>query len=255
MALSNTLNYTVKGEGYPVVFIHGFLENSSMWKEIIPQLQGIKTILIDLYGHGQSPVHSKHYSINELAEQVYETVKNDLGNNFSIVGHSLGGYVALEWANSVQPQPEKIVLLNSHPFEDSDIKKKERTQVAKLVETASSHFIRQAIPNLFRNATDYPAIVEEYIREANQMAPKGIADATIAMRERLDRTNVLSNYGTNLLVIQGRYDALIPFEKMQAICAENSNLFVLLEKAGHMAHIEAKENVAKELHDFLVPNH
>jgi 2-succinyl-6-hydroxy-2,4-cyclohexadiene-1-carboxylate synthase len=252
MNSKNKLYYTVQGEGYPVVFIHGFLESSSMWREMLPSLPGIKAILVDLFGHGQSLVHPAGYDMLELSKQVYASVKTELDNNFSVVGHSLGGYVALEWANSIQPHPEKIVLLNSHPFPDSEIKKKERSQVAKIVETGASHFVRQAIPNLFRNATDYPSIVEDHIQEANRMQPKGIADATIAMRDRSDRTGVLTNYGDHLLVIQGKHDALIPFDKMKTICAENANAFVLLEEAGHMAHIEAKECVIKEFNRFLI---
>jgi pimeloyl-ACP methyl ester carboxylesterase len=245
------LHHRIIGSGHPVVFLHGFLENTSMWDHLLPEMNGIQAVLIDLHGHGQSPAFlGNQPSIQEMAEAVGRIVANNISTEYSLVGHSLGGYVALELGRGKNP-PKQIVLLNSHPFADSPTKKKERSQVAKIVETGSQHFIRQAIPNLFRDATNFPKEVAELIADACRMSPKGIADATLAMRDRDERLDVLIDYTDRLLVIQGKHDALIPFERMQEVTKKHGNRFTLLEEAGHMAHLEEKEAVIRLLNEFL----
>jgi hypothetical protein len=135
------------------------------------------------------------------------------------------------------------VLLNSHPFEDSAIKKEERTQVARIVTKNKSLFIRQAIPNLFRAPEEHQTAVKHLIDEALNMSEESIALTTLAMRDRSSREEVMKDYATELTVIQGKHDTLIPFEKMQVITSEYKNNFFLLEEAGHMAHVEAYDEV------------
>jgi 2-succinyl-6-hydroxy-2,4-cyclohexadiene-1-carboxylate synthase len=248
---TTVLHHRIIGSGYPVLFIHGFLENATMWDHLLPKINGIQAILVDLHGHGNSPTFSeKQLSIPEMAEAVGRIVSSNISNEYSIVGHSLGGYVALELGRGKIP-PKQIVLLNSHPFADSPTKKKERSQVAKIVEIDSQRFIRQAIPNLFRDATNFSKEVAQLINDASQMLPKGIADATIAMRDRVERLDVFMEYADRLFVIQGKYDALIPFERMQEVTKKHGNHFTLLEEAGHMAHFEEKNLVIRLLNEFL----
>jgi pimeloyl-ACP methyl ester carboxylesterase len=238
------LQYTVSGEGTPVVFIHGFLESNSMWEQILPALSGIKSIAIELSGHANSPAPKADLSIVQLAEKVVGILETEKIAAFSIVGHSLGGYVALEVGKQLGVQRcKKIVLLNSHPFEDSEIKKAERTQVARIVTTNKSLFIKQSVPNLFRNAANHKAEVDQLIEEALTMEAEAIALTTLAMRDRTSCEEVLEKYGNLLTVIQGKHDNLIPFEKMQEITSKYENNFFLLEEAGHMAHVEAYEEV------------
>ncbi len=242
------LNYEVSGEGSPIVFIHGFLESNTMWEKILPALSGIKAIAIELSGHGNSPAPQADLSIEQLAEKVKEILDKERIEVFSIVGHSLGGYVALEVGKQLGVQRcEKIVLLNSHPFEDSEIKKEERTQVARIVTTNKSLFIRQAIPNLFRQAEDHPSAVAQLIEEALLMTLESIALSTLAMRDRHSAEDVMEMYRENLTVIQGKHDKLIPFEEMQEITTKCENKFFLLKEAGHMAHVEAYDEVVRLL--------
>lgn len=238
------LHYTVKGEGSPVVFIHGFLESNTMWEKILPALSGIKAFAIELSGHGNSPAPQADLSIEQLAEKVIEVLDKEKMDVFAVVGHSLGGYVALEMGKQLGLQRcKKIVLLNSHPFEDSGIKKEERTQVSRIVTTNKSLFIRQAIPNLFRRPEDHPSEVAQLIEEALLMTSESIALSTLAMRDRYPAENIMELYGENLTVIQGKHDKLIPFEKMREITCKYRNNFFFLEEAGHMAHIEAFDEV------------
>lgn len=238
------LHYSISGDGFPVVFIHGFLESNTMWSEILPNFPNYKKIAVELLGHGNSPDPNADLSIVHLANEVMKVIEQEKIQKFIIVGHSLGGYVALEIGKKWGKERCKhIVLLNSHPFEDSAIKKEERTQVARIVSKNKSLFVSQAIPNLFRAPQDHKATVEELINEALKMSEESIALTTLAMRDRSSREDVMMDYATHLTVIQGKHDKLIPFEKMQVITSECKNNFFLLEEAGHMAHVEAYDEV------------
>ena len=238
------LHYSISGDGFPVVFIHGFLESNSMWKELLPNFPNHKKIAVELFGHGNSPQPNPDLSIEQLAEEVMKVLNREQIQEFVVVGHSLGGYVALEigkkWGKE---RCQHIVLLNSHPFEDSTIKKEERTQVARIVTTNKSLFIRQAIPNLFRSPEEHQAAVKQLIKEAINMSSESIALTTLAMRDRNSTEEIMVEYEKHLTVIQGKYDKLIPFEKMQEITSKYNNNFFLLEEAGHMAYVEAYEEV------------
>ena len=242
------LHYSISGDGFPVVFIHGFLESNAMWEKILPKLSGIKSIAIELSGHGKSPAPKADLSIEQLADEVIHVLAQENIQTCMIVGHSLGGYVALEIGKKWCKQRCKhIVLLNSHPFEDSAIKKEERTQVARIVTKNKSLFIRQAIPNLFIAPEEHQTAVKHLTDEALKMSEESIALTTLAMRDRSSREDVLMDYASHLTVIQGKHDTLIPFEKMKEITKQFKNNFHLLDEAGHMAHIEAFDEVVRLL--------
>jgi 2-succinyl-6-hydroxy-2,4-cyclohexadiene-1-carboxylate synthase len=242
------LHYSISGDGFPVVFIHGFLESNTMWSKILPNFPNHKKIAVELLGHGNSPDPNADLSIVHLANEVMKVIEQEKIQKFIVVGHSLGGYVALEigkkWGKE---RCQHIALLNSHPFEDSAIKKEERTKVARIVTKNKSLFIRQAIPNLFRAPEVHQVAVKHLIDEALNMSEESIALTTIAMRDRSSREDVMMDYATDLTVIQGKHDKLIPFEKMQVITSECKNNFYLLEEAGHMAHVEAYDEVVRLL--------
>ena len=238
------LHYSISGDGFPVVFIHGFLESNTMWSEILPNFPNHKKIALELLGHGNSPDPNADLSLEHLADEVMKVLDHEKMKVFILVGHSLGGYVALEigkkWGKE---RCQHIVLLNSHPFEDSAIKKEERTQVARIVTKNKSLFIRQAIPNLFRAPEEHQTAVKHLTDEALKMSEESISLTTLAMRDRSSREDVMMDYASHLTVIQGKHDKLIPFEKMQVITSEYKNNFFLLEEAGHMAHVEAYDEV------------
>src|SRR5690554_3468306 len=90
----NTLNYRIVGEGYPVVFLHGFLESNAMWHKVIQGLPNIKAICIELPGHGESILPKEDLSLELITQWVKITLEHIGIEKFSIVGHSLGGYTA-----------------------------------------------------------------------------------------------------------------------------------------------------------------
>jgi pimeloyl-ACP methyl ester carboxylesterase len=246
MPLDQTLNYRIAGNGYPVLFLHGFLESNHMWEAILPKLSAhFKCILIELPGHGQSlPFHSAHPSINSMATSVLKTLKKITSSPVDIVGHSLGGYVALNIVEQLNHFENKLILLNSHPWEDSSTKQEERNRVIDVVKKNKGLFIKTAIPNLYRSPNEQFKNIQEGIEIALKMDDLSIINSLKAMRDRKDQSSILEKLTQQCLVIQGEFDHLIPAEKMKATTAELNTKYSLVYGAGHMAHHERSDRVS-----------
>ena len=188
------LQYHSFGEGETLVFLHGFLESSTMWSYIPLNELHARCVLIDLPGHGQSPLTdtAEIPSIRFMAQQVLEVLKELKITQFTLIGHSLGAYVGLELCQLAPCQ--KLILLNSNCWSDDEQKRRDRLRVADLVYSAKKHFVREAIPGLFGRPNDFQAEIKQLIDEANHMSADAIAYAALAMRERVDYTEeVLAN--------------------------------------------------------------
>ncbi|MEY5002075.1 MAG: hypothetical protein RLZZ211_2111 [Bacteroidota bacterium] len=233
-----SLHYTVRGEGPAWVFLHGFLESSTMWDYLPLDDLPIQQIHIDLPGHGWSFELLKTPSIELMALEVQCVLDHLAISSFSIVGHSMGAYVGLEL--SKMKGFGHLVLLNSNCWSDSEQKKHDRLRVANFVHQAKSHFIREAIPNLFSNPQEQDQIIEALIKDANCMTPEAIAFAALAMRERTDFTEFVNTHPENFTFIHGKLDRLVSVEELQQK-VPNGNIHFL--NCGHMAHIEAGEEV------------
>lgn len=232
------LHYQIQGEGPTWVFLHGFLESSSMWQALpMAELQ-IQSIFIDLPGHGQSELSAGNPSIKSMAHEVEKVLHFLQVGQFTIVGHSMGAYVGLELA--LLKGFQQLILLNSNCWSDSEQKKQDRLRVAQLVQHAKSHFIREAIPNLFAEPQVHPFFIEGLMEEANQMSPEAIAYAALAMRERADFTEYVNANPNRFIFIHGKLDRLVSVTELQS---KIKGPQIHLLDCGHMAHVEAGEEV------------
>lgn len=241
-----SLHYSVHGEGPAWVFLHGFLESSSMWQALPMAELPIQCIFIDLPGHGQSELSDGNPSIKSMAHEVEKVLHFLKVDQFTIVGHSMGAYVGLELAKRRGFQ--KLILLNSNCWSDSEQKKQDRLRVAQFVHQAKSHFIREAIPNLFSNPTEQGHVIQALIKEANCMSPEAIAFAALAMRERTNFTEFVNANPDQFIFIHGNLDRLVSVEELQAKIAGPKVYFL---NCGHMAHVEAGEQVMGVLTSVL----
>lgn len=252
MSRETLLNYRVSGKGHPVIFLHGFLESNTMWDQLLPHLPNVKAYCVELFGHGDSPSFDGQLTIEKLAHEVLAIIKEESLTSYSIIGHSLGGYVALALFN-INPLPscEQLILLNSHPWEDSLIKKEERTQVANIIKKNKSLFIKQSIPKLFQNPMIYQQAVENLINEALEIKASDIATTTLAMRDRSSSEAIIAKNNYRTVVIQGEHDRLIPTAKMKLFCKHYKIPFINIKNAGHMIHVEQKKELIKKLNTLL----
>jgi len=251
------LNYRIiEAQGPTVLFIHGFLENTTMWDGFLSVFSKFRLVLVDLPGHGASPdAGSSNYSLAEVAQSILHAEALNGHALHAVVGHSLGGYVALALAKLAiekAKQINNVVLLNSHPWADSDAKKEDRNRVARLVAQDKDSFLRQAIPGLFLKAANLNPIIEQYIGDAQKMSSDAIVAATYAMRDRPDQTALMKLLGNKLTVIQGEQDHLIPAAEMEQFCKTNGNNYYLIRNAGHMCHEEKKQETITVFNQVLL---
>ncbi len=244
------LNYRISGNGSPVVFLHGFMEDYSMWDELIPHLP-VKAVCIDLTGHGKSPIDfDATPSILSMAKEVEKVILHEKLKHPIVVGHSMGGYVGLELMKLL-PGLEHLVLFHSHPWSDSEDKKRDRERVANLVLTKASVFIREAIPNLFHDPSKMENAIAHYIQLAEQMEPKSIAWSALAMKNRFDLAYLMEKNPEKFTVISGQNDKLIQVGLLDSFCKQNKISSIVFPNVGHMSHEENREEVIQLLNTIL----
>lgn len=240
------LHYQIQGEGPVWVFLHGFLESSSMWEALPLSELPITALFIDLPGHGKSELLDQNPSIHAMAQEVQKVLVHLDIQKFTIVGHSMGAYVGLELSRN--PGFQKLILLNSNCWSDSEQKKQDRLRVAAIVQKAKYHFVREAIPNLFSNPESHPHFIEALVKTANEMTPEAIAFAALAMRERADFTAFVNDHPVQFIFIHGKLDRLVSVEELEAKI-KGPRIYLL--DSGHMAHVEAGEELMGILAKYI----
>ena len=240
------LHYHLQGEGPAWVFLHGFLESSTMWAALPLEKLPIQCVFIDLPGHGQSELSDGNPSIKSMAHEVEKVLHFLKVDQFTIVGHSMGAYVGLELAQCHGFQ--KLILLNSNCWSDSEQKKQDRLRVAAIVQKAKYHFIREAIPHLFSNPTRHSAFIADLIEEANQMSVEAVAYAALAMRERADFTAYVNANPDRFIFIHGKLDRLVSVTELQS---KIKGPQIHLLDCGHMAQVEAGDEFMNILENLI----
>jgi pimeloyl-ACP methyl ester carboxylesterase len=154
----------------------------------------------------------------------------------------MGAYVGLELAKL--PGFRQLILLNSNCWTDTPQKKQDRLRVAQIVQHAKDIFIREAIPNLFQNPEKSKHEISALIEEAKRMTPDAVAFSALAMRERKDFTSLVNEFPEQFTFIHGIHDRLVSVEELNTKVPHSEKHYL---NCGHMAHIEAKEEVMEIL--------
>jgi pimeloyl-ACP methyl ester carboxylesterase len=231
--------YRQFGKGYPIIFIHGFCETHEIWDGLTTGLsQKFEVFSIDLPGFGDSPALASPFSINEIAQTVFEWILLQKIQKPVIVGHSLGGYVALAMAKNHSEKFAGLGLIQSTAFPDTDEKKINRNRVIEFVNThGTDPFIDTFVPGLFFDK-HHPAI-PEVDRIARRTSKETLLNYTALMRDRPSSIDFIGKTNCPLLVVGGDKDSIIPTEITfeHGRLAPLSEVF-LLKDVGHMAMFE-----------------
>jgi pimeloyl-ACP methyl ester carboxylesterase len=256
--VAKLLHYELFGEGPITVFLHGFLESSTMWEPLnLTELPGAK-LLIDLPGHGKSLLSdpSEIPSMKFMAAEVGRVLAFLKIDAYRVLGHSMGGYVALEIAANTPKgisKPSHITLLNSNCWSDTEAKQADRLRVARIAYTGKERFMNEAIPNLFARPEDFQKEIASLKQEAKAMTSEAIAYAALAMRTRTDYTSWVMENSSMVRFIHGALDRLVSVEELQQRLMPEADQaaaeIIILPNAGHMAHQEATEEVVRGCSD------
>lgn len=249
------VSFTDNGKGKAIVLLHGFLEDKSIWKSFVKHLANSTTrvITIDLLGHGETDCLSYVHTMEEMAEAV-ESVLNYLKiRKVYFVGHSLGGYVSLAYAEKNPDNLKGLCLFHSTARADSEEKKKDRDRAIKVVKKNKGLFINEAIPNLFNTQfKPYKRAITQIKKIALKTSNQGVVAALEGMKIRLDREIILNFAPYPVLYIIGKHDNILPYKDLiaQANLAEKGS-YVLLENVGHAGFFEDEEATIKALKEFV----
>jgi len=245
--------YSDAGKGTAVVLIHGFLENQTMWKDLAPILSlKNRVITIDLLGHGATECFGYVHSMEDNAEIIKAVLSQLRIRKAILVGHSMGGYVALAFAELYPATVKGLVLLNSTSKEDSAERKHNRDRAIKAVKQNYVNFVRLSIANLFseNNRERLEKEIENVKLEALKTPLQGIVASLEGMKIRKDREFILHESEYPKLLILGKKDPVLNYEdNLKQI--ENTNAELITFPDGHMSHIENKEELEKTLLEFL----
>lgn len=250
------VSYTVKGEGEALVFLHGYLESKSVWRNFTRYFEpNYKVICIDLPGHGSSDVLKTVHSMRDMAQLVKFVIDTCGVAKASVIGHSMGGYVALALVDYYPEKVESLVMFSSSALSDSTEKKLARNRDIDMVRSGKKDIlVNQNIPNMFapQNLVEYSAELEAIKEQAKQMSDIGIIAALEGMKTRVNNANMMKYLNIPVLFIAGVLDHLVQVDvsRRQVVNAKNL-VYKELENSGHMGYIEEEALSVEYLKDFL----
>lgn len=232
--------YTCTGIGHPIVLLHGFLENHTMWSKLELELSKTnRVICIDLLGHGETGCLGYCHTMDMMAETVYAVLKHLKIERSIFIGHSMGGYVALAFAEKYPQHVLGMCLANSTAQADNFERKLNRDRAIKAVKQNYKLFVSMAVSNLFAktNQDRFKSEIEKVKQEALKTPVKGIIAALEGMKIRPDRTSVMKNRSFSKLLIIGTEDPIMTRTSLIKEAHESETNFVEIS-GGHMSYIE-----------------
>lgn len=248
--------FTDHGNGDPVVFLHGYCESHRIWDYFDAGLSdSFRVICPDLPGFGYSLSLNSGFTLTAVADSI-KAVLDDLKiHQCVIIGHSLGGYITLAFA---EKYPEKLMglgLFHSSAFEDSPEKKESRTKLMDFVrQNGVAPFVRTFVPSLFfeGNLISHEDAVKSVLEMAYETPEESVVEYARAMRDRPDRSHVLERFDHPVLFIIGEEDGSVPFDKnvMQSGIPQKPVVHVF-KNTGHMGMFEKKEETLNAVRNFL----
>ena len=247
-----TVFYTDTGKGNSVVLLHGFLENNTMWNTVVEKIsKRNRVICIDLLGHGKTGSIGYIHSMEEMAEAV-KTVLQELKIRRAIfIGHSMGGYVALAFAEKYPKNVKGLCLLNSTSQADSEERKKLRLRANEMAKENYETLVKMSIGNLFAEQPreQFSEVIDKIRIEALKTPVRGYIAASEGMRLRENKEEVLQIIDKRLM-IAGKQDSILSYESVVKESNRTNTPLVELPN-GHMSHIEAKEELLEALTNFV----
>ncbi|WP_294281793.1 alpha/beta hydrolase [uncultured Chryseobacterium sp.] len=252
------LNFERKGNGKEVlVLLHGFMENLSVWKDMEPYLsEDFSLLKIDLPGHGQSDILADTHTMEMIAEEVKNVVDHHHLKKIHLLGHSMGGYVSLAFAERYPESLKSMTLFFSSYLADDDEKKEQRIKSYRIIKDAFSHYAKAGIPNLFNpNEKDIlEGKIETALETALSTNPLGALACVKGMVERTDKKHIMDSLESKILVLAGKHDQAVKTEAVIKGLPDRTNIKSYVVDCGHNGHWEKPAICAQIINTELLHN-
>ena len=257
MLHGRSLVYEEAGHGQATIFVHGYPLDHTMWK---PQLQGLRVhvrcIAPDLRGFGESEGTGESSSMDDFASDLVGLMDELRVERAALCGLSMGGYVALAFAEHWPDRLSGLVLANTRSGADSEAAREARLKSATTAqEQGADAIVDGLLPRMLAESTraQRPEVSEQVRQMMARQPVSGIAGALRGMAGRPDRTSVLSRIRCPALVITGSADALIPPSESEAMAAAIPGAkLVIIPEAGHLSNLEQPEAFNAALREFFL---
>ena len=256
--------FRITGKGNPVVLIHGFGEDGDIWQKQVEFLQhNYQLIIPDLPGSGKSELIND-MSIEGMAEIIKEIIYHEVqkfplqgaeGVRVCLIGHSLGGYITLAFAEKYPNMLYAFGLIHSSAFADTEEKKAARLKSIEFISTHNAYdFLRTAIPGLFSRqwSQDHQPEIESLVEKGHNFSSEALIQYYQAMIARHDKTRLLKNFPRPVLFIIGVHDNAVPFaHSLKQSYLPDLSYIHILRNSAHMGLWEEADQVNKALLVFL----
>ena len=245
--------YIDEGKGQALVLLHGFLENHTIWNPFISDLaKKNRVVTLDLLGHGKSGCLGYVHTMEMMADVVKATLTHLKINKASLVGHSMGGYIALAFLEKYSNHAQAIALVNSTSLEDSPEKKTNRDRAIVTVKHDHKTFIRIAISNLFnqKNKGKFKQDINDIINEALKTPLQGIIAALEGMKIRKNRADIIKSFNGKKMMIASKEDPVLSYNLLVNE-SEQTDVQIVEFPDGHMSMVENKSLFLQNIVYFI----
>jgi pimeloyl-ACP methyl ester carboxylesterase len=247
------ISYSDTGTGTAIVLLHGFLENQSMWDNYIsPFSEKHRVITIDLLGHGKTECLGYIHTMEDMADAAHTVLSQLNISEAVLVGHSMGGYVALAFAELYPENIKGLVLLNSTTYPDDHDRKINRNRSIKIAHREYSSLVQLSITNLFSidNREKFVVEIENVKTEALKTPLQGYISAQEGMKVRKNKEHLFHLTAYPKLLILGKKDGVLNYED-NSKQIQGTEVELVTFPDGHMSHIENQEELTEVLLNFF----
>jgi pimeloyl-ACP methyl ester carboxylesterase len=256
---NTSISYRIEGEGEPIVLIHGFGEDSTVWNSQVEYLKDkFRVITPDIPGSGKSSMLeglSQAVTLGDYAVCLQALILHEHIDECFIFGHSMGGYITLAFVELYPNLVKGFGLIHSIAYPDNEEKKQNRQRGIEMMEEYGAHaFLKTVIPTLYSPGfkEQHPEQVQQHIDDAAQFSKEACQQYYTAMMRRPDRQLALKNSKVPVLLVAGTEDVAAPLNDVleQAKLPAISYIHVL-DGVGHMGMIEAPDKINQYLEEFV----
>jgi pimeloyl-ACP methyl ester carboxylesterase len=237
----------------PLVLLHGFCEDASIWEPVLPVFTNGQVLRLDLPGFGESDLPLAA-GMDVYADTVCALLHELNIQRCVLAGHSMGGYIALAFARAYPERLAGFSLVHAHPYPDSPERIENRRRGIEMLNAGKKDlYVAQLFPGLFAQTfvQTHPTVVDKLIQKGRQQPTAGIVAAIQGMMDRKNHLDTLRDARCPVQFILGELDALIPLEDALAAATLPTIVDIrVLPGTGHMGMFEATEQTALALRDF-----